>query len=843
VVTEEPLPRLGDRYAVLSQIGVGGMGRVYLAEDKQHGRRVAIKVLSPELAGLVGPQRFLREIRIAASLSHPNIVPVYDSGESDGRLFYVMPYIEGENLRDRLRREIMLPVPQAIAWAVEICEALEFLHAQGIVHRDLKPENLLLQADHLLLADFGIAKPIHHAEGNGLTSQHMVVGTATYMSPEQAGGSTKVDGRSDIYSLACVVYEMLTGEPPFSGPTPQAITAKKLSGRYLRVRLVRPTVPETIERTLRRALSPFPADRFRTVEEFSRALQAPRSAVWRRALLMAGAAIAGGTAALLGYRLLRETPASEAPSRVVVGIFANRTGDSQFDPLGFMAADWITEGLQRTGEVEVVPTLTAMAATRYLRRAADTLDLTAALARETGARLVVNGSVYLDGDSLVLQAQLVDAAAGKLLGAVEPIRTSATLPGTALQPIRARLMGLLALTMDTRAIYSERPPLYAAYQAFSQGMDAYLQNDYRPALAAFERAHAADSTFALPLLYGAFCHINLFEYARGDSLLRLLRRRRDQLNAYHQHWLDYQIAELHGNDRQALAAIRAAAEMAPASKATYNFAVRAHEARQPIVAESALRALSPDVGAMRGWLGYWEVLTASLHAQAKYEEELTAARAAQRRFFDRPSAYQYQMRALAALGRLRDMEKLWTATMSSLGATPVETGRLALEAASELAVHADSAAAHHWYRRAYDAFATGDTGETATEARWGRVRAAAQLGRHQEALRLGSSLAENSKDADYLGFVGVEAARLGLRARAESLGRKLEADTTSFTYGRPQFQAARIAAALGDVARSSRLLLAALRKGHPYHEEIHRDPALKALQSSPIMHQLLKGDD
>jgi tetratricopeptide (TPR) repeat protein len=504
-----------------------------------------------------------------------------------------------------------------------------------------------------------------------------------------------------------------------------------------------------------------------------------------------------------------------------------------------MAADWVIEGLQRTGEVEVVPTLTAMSAAQYLRRAADTLDPVKGLARETAATLVVNGSVYRDGDSLVFQAQLVDARAGKLVGAVEPVRTSASQPGAALQPVRARLMGLLALSMDTRVVYAERPPLYAAYQAFSRGMDAYLQNDYQPALRAFEEAYRADSSFVLPLLYGAFCHIDLFEYAKGDSLLRLIQPQRDRLNAYDRHWLDYQIAELEGKDQQALAAIRAAAEMAPSSKATYNFAVRAIETRQPVVAESALRTLSPDVGAMRGWMGYWDVLTASLHAQGRYEEELRAARAAQRRFVDRPSAYIAQMRALGAMGRLRDIERLWTSATASLGATPVEAGRLALEAGSELAAHSDSAAARSWFGRAYDSFATGDTGVTATEARWGRARAAARLGQLQEALRLASELARQTDQVEYLGLAGVMAARLGLREQAEGLARRLETDTTAFTFGRPQFQAARIAAALGDVARAERLLTAAYGKGYPWEWEIHRDPVLRPLRQLPIMRDLL----
>ncbi|HYC30843.1 MAG TPA: hypothetical protein VEB59_01070, partial [Gemmatimonadales bacterium] len=560
---------------------------------------------------------------------------------------------------------------------------------------------------------------------------------------------------------------------------------------------------------------------------------------WRQAFIMAGVFVIGGVAAAAAYRMVHQTPTPAPQPRIVVGAFANRTGDSQFDHLGFMAADWVIEGLQRTGEVEVVPTLTAMAAMRYLRRGGDTLDPVSGLARETGASLVVNGSIYRDGDTLVFQAQLVDAGAGKLVGAVEPVRAPAAQPGAALPPVRARLMGLLALSRDPRVIYAEEPPVYAAYQAFSRGMDAYLQDDYRSALAAFQTAYSTDSTFVLPLLYGAFSYVNLHEYAIADSLLHVLKLQRERLAPYDQHWLDYQLAEIEGNDREALAAIRAAAEMAPASKATYNFAVRAIEARQPAVAESALRTLSPDLGPMRGWLGYWYVLTASLHAQAKYDEELTAARAAQRRFPDRPSAYLHQVRALAALGQLRELEKVWSAAAGPLSATPVETGNLALEAGSELEAHSDSSTARRWFSRAYDAYAVADTGETATEARWGRAMTAARLGRFEEAFRLGSSLASSSGATEYLGLVGAVAARLDRQDQADSLARRLEADTGKFTYGRPQFQAARIAAALGDREKANRLLIAARSRGYTWEVENHRDPFLRPLHGLPVMKELL----
>jgi len=444
------------------------MGRVYLAQDAKHNRQVAIKVLQPEYAGVVATQRFVREMRIAATLTHPNIVTLYDSGEVDGQLFYSMPYIEGESLRQRLDQEVMLPVAQVLEWAAEVGDALAFAHTHGIVHRDIKPENLLIQAGHLLIADFGIARAMDLAAEENITSGQLVLGTPTYMSPEQASGG-KLDGRTDVYSLGCVVYEMLTGEPPFGGPTPQALTAKKMAGRYTSIRVVRPALPQALDQALARALAPIPADRFSSANEFSKALRgAAKRSNSRLLLRLLALGAVGGAIALGTSHALRRQPRSAERPRVLVAMLENRTGEARYDALGFMAADWVTEGLQRTGAVDVVPTPTALAVTRSLRDQPQTGDPVRTLALQTGANLVVTGAIYRDRDSLVFQAQLLNADAGRLVGAVEPLRSGLAASAEALQQLRGRLMGLLALSLDDRVISAERPPTYPAYEAFSE---------------------------------------------------------------------------------------------------------------------------------------------------------------------------------------------------------------------------------------------------------------------------------------------------------------------------------------------------------------------------------------
>ncbi|MGH7671476.1 MAG: serine/threonine-protein kinase, partial [Gemmatimonadales bacterium] len=280
---------LKGRYTIERELGRGGMSVVYLARDRRHDRSVALKVLRPELAAALGPERFLREIKVAAGLTHPHIVPLYDSGEADGLLFYVMPYLEGESLRHRLAREGRLALAPALRIAHEVADALDYAHRQNIVHRDIKPENILLQSGHAVVSDFGIARAISAAAGGGggagraggaggatrMTGIGIAVGTPDYMSPEQATGELEVDGRSDIYSLGCVLYEMLAGRTPFAGPSPTAVLGAHVAERARPVTAERAGIPVEIELAIETALAKQPAERYRTAADFAAALAVP----------------------------------------------------------------------------------------------------------------------------------------------------------------------------------------------------------------------------------------------------------------------------------------------------------------------------------------------------------------------------------------------------------------------------------------------------------------------------------------------------------------------------------------------------------------------------------------
>src|SRR5678810_247332 len=275
-IAEQLSNSLRDRYRIEREIGSGGMATVYLAHDVRHERFVALKVLNPELGAVLGVERFLAEIRVTAHLQHPNLLPLFDSGEANGLLFYVMPFVEGESLRARLAHEKHLPIAEAVHIAISAAGALDYAHAHGVVHRDLKPENILLQAGQPLVADFGIALAVSNAGGARITQTGLSLGTPQYMSPEQATGDRTIDGRTDIYSLGAVLYEMLTGEPPHTGTSAQSIIAKLMTEDVRPITVLRRTVPVHVDAAVRHGLEKLPADRFATAGDFALALTGAR---------------------------------------------------------------------------------------------------------------------------------------------------------------------------------------------------------------------------------------------------------------------------------------------------------------------------------------------------------------------------------------------------------------------------------------------------------------------------------------------------------------------------------------------------------------------------------------
>ena len=427
-MTVAPIERLraalGDRYRVEREIGTGGMASVFLAEDLKHRRKVAIKVLRPELAAALGADRFLQEIQLTANLQHPHILPLFDSGESEGLLFYVMPYVEGETLRGRLDREERLPVAEAVRLASEVAAALDYAHRQGVIHRDIKPENILLHDGSALVADFGIALAAGSAD-NRITATGISLGTPCYMSPEQALGQSDVDLRCDIYALGATLYEVLTGVPPFTGATAQAIVARVITETPLPPDRVRPEVPASVSDAVLTALRKDPAARFPSAAAFQSALDRPtpapapvtvpvaaprdRRPPSHRARLFAGVAGLALLAALGIYRYRGRTsnaPAvtppesAQAPRRIAVIPFRNASGDTVNTSFSEGLSLEINDALSR------LPGLTVIVASSSRYRAAG-VDVIAA-GRELAVDAVLTGRVDTSDSLVLVQVQLQD---------------------------------------------------------------------------------------------------------------------------------------------------------------------------------------------------------------------------------------------------------------------------------------------------------------------------------------------------------------------------------------------------------------------------------------------------
>jgi len=518
---------LEDRYRLERELGRGGMAQVWLAHDLRHDRPVALKILRPELAAALGAERFLREIRLTARLQHPNILPVLDSGAAtlpDGAqlLWYTMPCVEGETLRARLAREHQLPVDHAVAIAREIADALAGAGRHGVVHRDVKPENILLGGGHALLADFGVAKLVADDDGS-LTSTGLALGTPAYMSPEQAAGDPSVDGRTDVYALGCVLYEMLVGEPPYTGPTAQVIAARRLMDPVPSARRLRDAVPPALESALRRALAKVPADRFSDAGEFARALERPtwagghtidrrRRAAWVAAL---------GLAAALGVAVwLRRSPVPE-PAPISLAVLPFRAlgvaGDSGLLTIG--VPDAIITRLASVRQLRVRPT------TAVLKYDLITVD-PAAAARELAVGYVLAGTVQSAADRLRVSVQLLRGSDGAALwGAHYDLARRDLL--SLQDSIAERVSGALALRMTA----AEQARLYRRYTAQPEAYEAYLMGraelahmseaGTRRAVESFERALALDPRYALARAGLAMASADMhLRFASGTEVAR-----------------------------------------------------------------------------------------------------------------------------------------------------------------------------------------------------------------------------------------------------------------------------------------------------------------------------------
>ncbi len=518
-VPERLQAAVADRYLIEEEIGHGGMATVYLAEDLKHGRKVAIKVLAPGGgAQTYEPQRFLREIRIAARLSHPQILPVHDSGECDGMLYFVMPYAGCETLRDRLNSEGALPVDVALRIAHAVATALGYAHRHDVLHRDIKPENILLQEGEPVVADFGVATAIS-AAGVGdsvyITDRGFVVGTPAYMSPEQASAERDLDGRSDLYSLACVLFEMLAGKPPFAGSGPRATMARHAIEPPPSIRSLRPTVPAAIESALQRALAKAPGDRFATMAEFCEALVAPAPA---------------------------PAPVGSAPANRTLAVlpFVNSSADPENEYFSDGMTDELITALTQV-EGLYVASRTSVFALKNVRE-----DV-----RVLGARLnvsaVLEGTVRKAGTRLRITVQLTSVADGRTLWSERYDREMADvfavqdeIAGTIVRTLRSTLLGDLGDPTPVR--YTANVRAYSLYLKGRFWWNRRTQADIAQGIRYFEQAIAEDPGYALAYSGLADSYALDLDY-RGAPVVEGMERARAEARKAIE--LDESLAEAH----------------------------------------------------------------------------------------------------------------------------------------------------------------------------------------------------------------------------------------------------------------------------------------------------------
>ena len=535
---------LADRYRLERELGAGGMATVYLAEDLKHHRQVAIKVLRPDLAASLGAERFLREVGIAARLSHPHILGLFDSGETAGFLYYVMPYVEGISLRQKLQREGELPIPEAVRILRDIADALAHAHRQGVVHRDIKPENVMLVERNALVMDFGVAKALAEGKEEGsssLTSAGVALGTPAYMAPEQASGEGHVDHRADLYAWGVVAYELLAGQPPFIRSTPQAILAAQATATPEPVTAHRENLPGALATLVMQCLEKKAADRPQTAEEVLRQLDQVltpsggmtptdtrpyQTAGMRRAKrrqLMTGAAVVAGLAIItvLGWRWWQAHGVPIVADRVVIAPFRNETGKAELADLGWRIAEQTGGMVNREGITDPVPLATVRE--RLQGEAAPTPGDLERLARQTGAGLVVRGNIHARGDSVEVRTEILRMPAGTRLYDLAPV-VGASADARVLDRVAQQVALALQLTKDWGDDHRwgqdfRMPASLAAYREGAKAVKLGWQ-DRDETRAAIERALALDSTWPQARLWW----IGTFPKLEQDSLVTLEQR-------------------------------------------------------------------------------------------------------------------------------------------------------------------------------------------------------------------------------------------------------------------------------------------------------------------------------
>jgi tRNA A-37 threonylcarbamoyl transferase component Bud32/tetratricopeptide (TPR) repeat protein len=823
------------RYRVERELGAGGMATVYLADDLRHQRRVAIKVLRQDLAAALGAERFHREITIAAGLQHPHIVPLYDSGDADGLLFYVMPFVSGMSVREKLRKERELPINDAVRILRDVADALATAHDCGVVHRDLKPENVMISGRHALVTDFGVAKAVSESAGNQtLTSIGVTLGTPAYMSPEQATAYPTVDHRADIYAFGVMAYELLTGGPPFTGPSAQEVLAAHVTAAPEAVSQRRSAIPPALALLVMRCLEKRPADRWQRTGELivqleailaqedgtgrheTRRLRLNAGKRRRWALVAAGLATSAVIVAVAMYGLGSGNPRLDT-NRVLVAPFAIQGSVPDAGTLATRLESSIVEGLRRADLGTITDSRTAVAEASFGDTSTSALaDIRVALrlARDVQAGLTIVGRILPMNDSVQVEAKLLDTRTG-----TEAIPIPVQIVGFGgeafvVDGVTQRIMGAVAIHRDPTwggAFPGASAITYGAYRSFKEGDQHFLRSEFQLAGNRYRQAYEMDTTFVFAAIHYGNRMYNSGNYAAVDSLGAALAPRRSTMSRFEIQYLNRMLAWNRGDMNAFYTSSRELARIAPRSILARNLAARAGLFVNRVTESyRELQAIDPSEYSFPGIQpGIFLDLTNAAHKLGDHEAELDWVRRwSVHPQNERPlTTRQAEARALVGLGQLSKVSEIFQQLLTMRPDGNLRPSGAALDILRELRWHGHDTTAVRLSQDALKRTASTLTGVELVEYLVVGSDLAAAAAAADSLLRV------TPEDQNALYWTGAVAAVRGEIDRAREIMRRLEQNVRRYDNGRTSLRLAQILALMSEKETAVQMLAKAFAEG------------------------------
>ena len=802
---------LAGTHTVERELFGGALSRVFLGRELRFNRQVVIKVLPPEFAAGVSAERFEREIAFAANLQHANIVPVLTAGEAAGLPFFTMPFVDGESLRARLMRGPIPPL-ETRTILTDVARALACAHSHGIVHRDIKPENILLSGGAATVTDFGVAKALaeskHGAPTETLTAIGLSLGTPSYMSPEQAVGED-ADARSDLYSWGVVAYEMISGRHPFA----HCKNVQQMIVAHVSEKPAPLTSASGYSAALRKAVMQCLAKEVsaRPASANSLLVEIRRRSPWRAGagVIVAGMLLAIGLLAGAAFAfvpreklatvlaLARRRPALLHNDRIIVAPFSNETGDQHLTPLGSMAADWIAQGLARTGTLRVVDARTVAITSEVVRHIPwpwRGRDSGKALAQETGAGILISGRFYRDADTLRFQANVIDVNDGKLLWSLSPVSGPVSSPTTVLESLSRRIVALVAQTSDTTSIALSTlsdPPSLEAYAEFRKGLEGMFAHS-GSAYSHLFRATSLDTTYVTPWVLLAVAAEDRGDKAVMDSALRRANQLSGLMTPVERAIIEYTEAKTHGDLEGTLSAAQTVVQLTPgSSESPLMLATAALAVRRPHTALAGLREVDPDRGLNLAAPYFWKNQTVAFYELADYRRAGDACSRGRRRFPNDYFLAYFCVSSFLHLGQLDKVADLLA--KDEFGAAGDELAAHAAQVMADVGLTAES---RRLATRRLDHLSN------RPEFDYSRALLLMAAGRWVEAKATLTRLAEADSGARrfrLLGTLGVVDAQLRLPAEALRIDSLLKSSGTMAEGGEREILRARIHAQLGDL--------------------------------------------